>query len=197
MKNYRDLKEWISDGNENVFENHVAKRTELPTGENDCYIHFEDPNDCEGWMDFIYCNGVLTIQGDYGNCSICFYNKNNTIETLAGFAWNMGYFLSKLESAERAAIPQSYAKEFNQDTCIQQVQEHFKGYGADQEEFEDWKYHTTDYISWQQFCREEGEKFFKDQDAFEYMYNFGEINTLRSYLWCYGLIKAVEYLKEK
>jgi len=198
MKDYKNLKDWIDDNNKHIFDKHIATRTNLPTGKNDCCIHFEDPETSNGWMDFIYCNGVLTIQGDYGNCSLCWYNKTNSIEVLANFAWNMGYFLSKLESAERCEIPNRYALEFNQDACIEQVEKDFEDSEKTiNEEFDAWEYHTEDYHSWIAFCREDGEKFFQDQDAWEYMYNYGQVNTQRAYLWCYGLIKAIEYMEKE
>ena len=199
-KDYKDLEEWIEDGNSDVFDKHIATRIDLPTGKNDCYIHFENPEDSNGWMDFIYCNGTLTIQGDYGNCSLCWHNKNNHIEALAGFASNMGYFLSKLESAERSSIPHRYMLEFDQDLCIKEVHQHFieNEQEIDEEEFENWEWHTESHHTWVNFIMNNGEKFFNgDYDFSEYGYDFGQYLHGRTYLWCYGLIKAIEFLEKK
>jgi hypothetical protein len=114
MKNFSNLEQWIKyKNNKEIFDNHIATMTKLPTGKNDVYIHFEREDTSNGWMDFIYCNGYLTIQGDYGNASFCWYNKRNTIEVLAGFAHNFGYFLSKLLSSERNDIGGTLLQEYD------------------------------------------------------------------------------------
>jgi hypothetical protein len=41
-------------------------------------------------MDFIYINGYLTVQGDYGNITYSCFNRNNTSEEIAGFESNIG-----------------------------------------------------------------------------------------------------------
>lgn len=194
----KDLEKFINEHPE-TFADHEVKRMQLPTGKNDCFIQFESPNTSNGWMNFIYCNGVLTIQGDYGHCSLCWHNRNNTIETLATFANNLPYFLSKLESAEKSSIPNTYMKTFDSDLCIKEVENDFKesNQQIDLEEFEDWKYYTEDYFSWITFIREHGEQFFQDPDYWEYAFKFGEKYEDRVYLWAYGLIEAVKMLDKQ
>lgn len=196
-KAYKDLKSWIEDGNENVFDTHIAKRIDLPTDKNDCFIHFQSPNTSDGWMDFIYCNGTLTIQGDYGNCSLCWHNNNNTIENISKFASNMGYFLSKLESSEPCSIPNKHMMEFDSEVCIKEVQEYIKENELKiSDDFEYWENETEHHNRWVTFCQKHGKEFFNDYDFWEYAFDFGQYLNGRTYLWCYGLIKAIEYLEK-
>lgn len=198
MKNFNDLISWRAYGsNEKVFDDHIAKSIKLPTGENDVFIHFQSPKTSNGWMNFIYCNGVLSIQGDYGNASFCWYNKRNTIEVLAGFAHNFHYFLSKLVSSEGNDIGGTLLQEYDSDECIKDVENYFKENDLTiLEDWEDdWQSNTSDHIEWITFCRENGAEFFQDEDYWEYAYSFGRYTVDRAYLYAYGLIKAVEYLE--
>ncbi|MFY4767489.1 hypothetical protein ACOTV5_02525 [Aliarcobacter butzleri] len=198
MKNFNDLESWAAyRNNGKIFDEHIATMTKLPTGENDVYIHFESPKTSNGWMDFIYCNGVLTIQGDYGNCSLCWYNKSNTIEHLGGFAKNYGYFLSKLKSADKSDIGNSFLRGYESDECIKDVKKYFEEYELTiSEEHEDWENYTGDHTEWVSFCRKYGEDFFQDEDYWDYAYDFGIVTVGRAYLYPYGLIKALEYLEK-
>ena len=200
MKNFNDLKSWISYGqNSKIFDNHIAKVKRLPTGENDIYIHFESPTTSNGWMDFIYCNGVLTIQGDYGYSAFCWYNKRNTIEVLANFANNLGYFMSKLVSAESCNIGGTFFQDFDTDECIDDIETYFREneLTISEEWRDDYQRYATDNIEWITFCRENGEDFFQDEDYREYAYSFGRYTTNRAFIQAYGLIKAVEYINKK
>ncbi len=198
MKRYKDLNEFIQD-HPDTFDNHVAERISLPTGKNDCYIKFAQPDTRCGFMEFIYVGGYLTIQGDYGNASFTWHNPNNTIEKLADFAHNLGYFMSKCESAERSSIPHRYLKCFDSDICIKEVKELFEGDGKkiDLEKFENWESYTEDHYQWVAFIREDGADFFQDPDYWEYAGDLGECLEYRAYLYPYGLIKAIEYLSNQ
>lgn len=199
MKNFSNLEQWIKyKNNKQIFDNHIATMTKLPTGKNDVYVHFEREDTSDGWMDFIYCNGYLTIQGDYGNASFCWYSNKNTIEVLGNFAENLGYFLSKLQSAEKSNISGAFLQDFDSDECIKEVKDYFKENELTiSEDWEDnWESHTNEHIEWITFCRENGTDFFQDEDYWEYAFNFGIYTTSRAYLYAYGLIKAVEYLKQ-
>ena len=151
-------------------------------------------------MDFIYCNGVLTIQGDYGNCSFCWHNKRNTIKILAGFAWNLGYFLSKLESAGECSFGGTFLREFDTNTCIKDVENHFKEnkltFSKNWKDKDNWKKYTSDHFNWMIFCREHGREFFQDEDYWN-CYSFGIYTVDRAYLYAYGLIKAMEFLEKE
>jgi len=199
VKNFNNLESWIKyKNNKEIFNNHIATITKLPTGKNDVYINFKREDTNDGWMDFIYCNGYLTIQGDYGSASFCWYNKNNTIEVLAKFAENLGYFLSKLLSAEKSNINGTLLQDFDGDECIKEVETYFKEneLAISKDYKDDWKKNTNDHTEWVTFCRENGADFFQDEDYWDFAYDFGRYTLNKAYLYAYGLIKAVEYLQK-
>ena len=195
-----DLKNFIED-NKDIFDKHVVKKIDLPTGgEHDCYISFRDPATCNGAMEFIYIGGYLTIQGDYGNASFTWYNPRNSIEVMAGFAENFGYFMSKTSSAERSSIPNTYFTDWDGDLCVDTIRKELKDLEEHGYTFEnsdnDWEDCTESFFEWIAFLQENGSKYFGD-DWCEFAPKAGYKIENRAYCLVYGFIKAVEALQTK
>lgn len=189
---YPDLQSFINQTawHRTMFDNHIAERVDLHTGSNDCYIKFKDPETSNGAMEFIYIGGYLTIQGDYGNSSYTWYNPNNTIETVAGFASNFDYFLSKLQSTDG----KDGLYEWNQDECINTVNRHIEEYEVELTyKNEDWENHTDSHCEWINFLYFYGDTLHDDDYS---LYDAGNIVRTRYYIHAYGLIKAMEYLEK-
>ena len=195
MKHYNSLDDFISD-HKTMFDKHIATKTMLQN--NDCILTFAEPNTKERHITFVYIDGYLHIQGDYGCASFTWHNPRNTIEQLASFANGIGYFLSKMESGGRSVTPSSLMKEWDSDVCISQVSEYFKDneIKLDEDEFDDWKRNTESFSEWMEFLNENGANFFQDEDYYTYGYDFGVITNIKCFIWAYGLIKAVEFLEK-
>jgi hypothetical protein len=188
---YPDLQSFINQTawHRTMFDNHIAERIDLPTGANDCYIKFKDKATSNGAMDFIYINGYLTIQGDYGNSSYSWFNRNNTIEVLAGFASNIGYFLEKIQSTDG----RDGLYEWSQDRCIDTVQNFIDEYDVElTARNDDWENHTESHCEWINFMYKYGDTLNDDDYS---LYDAGNFVRTRFYIHAYGLIKAMEYLK--
>lgn len=197
MKHYNSLDDFISDY-KTMFDKHIATKTMLQN--NDCILTFTEPNTKQRHITFVYIDGYLHIQGDFGCASFTWHNPRNTIEQLASFANGIGYFLSKMESGGRSVTPSSLMKEWDSDICISQVLEYFKEHEIeieDWEEYYDWKQYTESFSDWTVFLNENGANFFQDDDYYEYAYDFGVTTNIKCFIWAYGLIKAVKFLEKE
>lgn len=192
----RDLEKFIKT-NKDLFEKHVVKKIDLPTGgEHDCYISFRDPDTSNGAMEFIYIGGYLTIQGDYGNASFTWYNPKNSIETMATFANNFGYFWGKKQSAQQCALPGASLKDWDSAECFNTVKNYIKEYEIDVPD-DNWEGKVENWLDWFSFLNKYGEEYFGDEyyDLFESGYRV----MSRAYVLTYGFIEAVKalHVKEK
>lgn len=183
---YKDFQEY-KDENPDTFNKHVASFQKLEIG-NDCVIAFENPNCSEGAMKFVYVDGVLTVQGDYGNASFNWYNPKNHILAYGTFN-SFGYVLSKLEAVQREGI-----KDFDVDLFHIEFKEFIDnliegGYAVDDE---------VPYVESQcdvvQYMNDNYEKYGGDLEASDY--ELGMFVTERPYLWWQGLQTALKLLED-
>lgn len=196
MTYYNGLKDFLIE-NKNMFDSHIAIKTMLDNN-NDCIIRFAKPDTKEQIITFVYIDGYLHVQGDYGCASFSWYNPRNTIEKLAEFAGNEGYFLSKMLSSGKSVAPSSMMKEWDADICIDMVLEHFKENEIEVgNNFDNWRKHTESFSDWAVFLNKNGADFFDDDDYYEYAYDFGLATNTKCFIWLYGLIKATDFLKNK
>lgn len=189
-----DLKKFIEE-NKDMFDKHVVKKIDLPTGgAHDCYISFRDPATSNGAMEFIYIGGYLTIQGDYGNASFTWYNPRNSIEVMAGFAENFGYFWGKQQSAQRCSLPNVSLMEWDSAECFNTVKNYIREYEIEVPDC-DWEDKVESWLDWFSFLNRYGDDYFGDEyyDLFEAGYKVVD----RAYILTYGFIKAVEALHVK
>ena len=77
-----------------LFKDHVAYLDEHHNTQWDCIIEFRDPKGSEDWFRFIYLNGYLTIQSDYGHSIFTWSNPKNSMSWMAGLK-SEGYILEK------------------------------------------------------------------------------------------------------
>lgn len=186
---YKGYQEYKNE-NPDTFKEHVAVFQKLNV-ENDCVIIFQKPNSGEGAMKFVYVDGVLTIQGDYGYASFNWHNPRNHILAYGGFD-SFGYVLSKLVSVKDDELygwdEDLFHKEFRE--FVEDRKE--GGYIEKDEEVDEPScYGLHDVASHFQNIDEE-----YGQDLFETnAYTLGRYVTERPYLWWYGLQTALNYLE--
>ena len=77
-----------------MFKDHVAILDEHHNTQWDCIIEFRNQKGSEDWFRFIYLNGYLTIQSDYGHSIFTWGNPKNSMSWMAGLK-NEGYILEK------------------------------------------------------------------------------------------------------
>lgn len=184
-REYKDLEDFI-EKNKDMFDKHVATVIKLPTGENDMYVKWKDPATSNGAMAFIYVDGYLTIQGDYGNSSFTWYNAKNTFSDMARFSHSFGYFMSKCQSGERSDIPNSYFKEWDSDECVQNVKQYIKDYELEIDEDSRWESYTESFYTWIDYCHNHASSDGFGDDAYEMIEN-GVITAQRAYIHAYAL----------
>ncbi len=191
MWEYKDFDEWKAE-NADVFKNHVAFYHKLSIG-NDCIISFEQINDSEGAMKFVYVDGVITVQGDYGTASFNWHNPKNHILAYGTFN-SFGYVLSKLESIQRKGI-----KQFDTDLFQIEFKEFIANlkeggvYLQDDFDIDDMPYPEShcDVVA---YMSDNYEKFGGDLEAEDY--ELGMYTTERPYLWWFGLQTALALLEK-
>lgn len=189
---YKDFQDFI-EKKETTFDEHIATKIPLTTGgPHDCYIRFSKPNTSNGALEFIYINGYLTIQGDYGNASFTWNNPNNSIEKLAEFAKNFNYFTEKTQSAANTDIPNKFFAYWDSDTCIKNIKEHLSEYDITLPDNK-WESATEGYMQWIAFLQEHGYTYFGDE-WYDFFPSAGCQVSPHVYFMIYGFIKAVEAL---
>lgn len=187
LKEYREI-------HKNMFENHVAKYEKLPNG-NDCIIEFMNPIQREHWMRFVYIDGVLNINGDYGYAVFNWYNKENHILAYPTFK-DIGYIMSKCVSSkheDRKGFDmdlfhdefKKFIEERKEEGCISE--------DTDNEDYDiPYCEDENDVINHFKHC---GDKYGEDiweTGAFE----LGTFLSERPYIWWHGLCSALEQLEK-
>lgn len=180
----------------NMFDEHIAKRINLNNG-NDCIIKFAKPDTRELNITFVYVDGYFHIQGDYGCASFTWWNPNNTIETMAKFAENVGYFISKCR-ASRTSEVNSHFINWDADKCIQEVKERLEC-DLDEEldyEVSDWEEYTESQTEWSSFLNRYGENLL-GPDHWEWSHSAGHVVDNSIYFMVYGLKESLKQLENK
>lgn len=184
LKEYREI-------HKDMFKDHVAKYEKLPNG-NDCIIEFMKPDKREHWMRFIYIDGVLNINGDYGYAVFNWYNKRNHILAYPTFT-SMGYVMEKCVSSKHED-----RKGFDVDLFHEEFEKFIQeqkdgGYISEDEEFD------VPYVE----CHEDVVSHFKDagdiygDDLYETgAFELGTYLAERPYIWWHGLCSACEQLEK-
>lgn len=183
LQEYREIKK-------DMFSKHVAKFTKLENG-NDCIIEFMIPGQREFWMRFIYIDGVLNINGDYGYAVFNWYNSSNHILAHLNFK-NIGYVMSKCKAARDAEVYSFSVDLFNKefDEFISERKEE----GYIDEDFEINTYYIEDEYDVISFFKDNHDEFGDDLPHVEDM---GTYLNERPYIWWHGLHSALEQLEEK
>lgn len=181
----KSLEEFIEQ-NKDMFEDHVATVTKLPTGSQDIYIKWKDPKTSNGAMEFVYVGGYLTIQGDYGNASFTWYNSKNTLDDMARFSKSFGYFMSKCSSAERSEIPNSYLNDWDGDQCVENVKQWINDYELEVDDDSRWESYTESYWQWVDYCCNRADSDGFGDEAYE-LIDLGVVYKDRAYLFAYAL----------
>jgi len=181
--------------NKDLFNGYDATIEKLDGNDGrDCIITFKRTDTVQGSMRFIYINGVLSVNGDYGYAVYNWYNKNNHISAYGRFN-SFGYILSKI-------VASGNYKKFSEELFFK--------------EFDDWKQHLVDdgYITLKEkdliekphsICNENDVVNYFDNfdtelidDIYEFgVYEFGAYVSERPYIWWYGLQTALKILEEK
>jgi len=190
MWEYKDFDEYKKE-NSDTFENHKAFYTSLEDG-NDCIIDFKNLFSSEGAMKFVYIDGVLTIQGDYGNASFNWHNPKNHILAYGTFN-SFGYVLSKLEAVPREGI-KDFDAELFQKECSEFI-ENLKESGVF-ESYDDIEIpYLENHCQVVEYMNDNYENFGGDLEAQDY--ELGMHVTERPYLWWFGLQTALKMLEDK
>lgn len=179
------------DENTDTFKNHSVRYINLGL-KNDCMIIFENPNCSEGAMKFVYIDGVLTVQGDYGTASFNWHNPNNHILVYGTFN-SFGYILSKIES-----IPKEGIKEFNSDLFQEEFVEFINEkleYGYDLIGLDFNQNQVENHCHVVELMNENYELFGGDLEAEDY--ELGMYTTERPYVWWQGLQTALDMLEKE
>jgi len=190
MWEYKDFDEFKAE-NSDVFKNHKAFFTGLEVG-NDCIIVFENPRCSEGAMKFVYVDGVLTVQGDYGNASYNWHNPKNHILAYGTFN-SFGYILSKLEAVQREGI-----KDFDVDLFHIEFKEFIsdkKECGYLDDDFDCEVPHVEGQCGVVQYMNDNYDAFGGDLELEDY--ELGMFVTERPYLWWFGLQTALKLLENQ
>jgi len=177
--------------NKDTFEKHKASFQKLEIG-NDCIVTFENPSCSEGAMKFVYVDGVLTVQGDYGNASFNWHNPKNHILAYGTFD-SFGYILSKLEAVQREGI-----KEFEVDLFHKEFAEYIKNKkeeGCLNDDFDDEPPYAENQCHVVEYMNENYELFGGDLEAEDY--ELGMYVVEQPYLWWSGLQTALKQLEEQ
>ena len=178
--------------NKDMFKEHIATYKKLENG-NDCIIDFRKPNTKEEWFRFIYIDGVLNINSDYGYAVFNWHNRNNHILAYLKFK-DIGYIMSKCVASHDDDIKGFNIDYFHEEfeNFIQERKE--EGYISEDEEF------SVPY------CEDENDviNHFKNcgdiygDDIWESgAFRFGTFLNIRPFIWWYGLHTAIEQLNAK
>ncbi len=182
LEEYREL-------NKDMFKEHIATYKKLENG-NDCIIEFMKPNTREEWFRFIYIDGVLNINGDYGYAVFNWYNKNNHILSYLTFK-DIGYIMGK-------AVSYTYedVHGFNSDLFIKHFEDFIKerkeeGYINSSEDIETpYVEDIEDVINHFKHCG----NIYGDDICDDGVFGFGTYLATRPYIWWHGLQTALEEL---
>lgn len=187
-KSFDDYKE----NNKEVFKEHKATFKKLDIL-NDCIITFERPDSSEGAMKFIYIDGVITVQGDFGYAVYNWHNPRNHILAYGGFN-SFGYVLSKLEAVNDNELYgwdyDFFTKEFNEF-----IKDRLEcGYEIDKEHQEvpygiEGLHNVATHF---QNSDDYGEDLYESG-----AYTLGQYVNERPYLWWYGLQTALSILEKE
>lgn len=185
LEEYREL-------NKSTFKDHVATYQSLGKG-TDCIIDFRVPNSSLGWMRFVYIDGVLNINGDYGYSIFNWYNNKNSILVYPLFT-SIGYILEKCVSAKKEDI-----KGFDIDLFYVEYKKFIQerkddGYIPKDKEFDipNIESHEEVLSHFINNYREYGDDLW-DTEALE----LGSYIEERPYIWWHGLSSAIEQLTAK
>lgn len=182
LEEYREL-------NKDMFKEHIATYKKLENG-NDCIIEFMKPNTREEWFRFIYIDGVLNINGDYGYAVFNWYNKNNHILSYLTFK-DIGYIMSKCLSCKDEDI-KGFSYDLFEEEFESFIQERIEeGYIKDNQEYD------IPHVE----CEEDVISHFKNNyneygdDLYETeAFKLGTYLDVRPYIWWHGLQTALEEL---
>lgn len=182
LEEYRKL-------NKDMFKDHVATYQSLGKG-TDCIIDFREPNSNLGWMRFIYIDGVLNINGDYGYVIFNWYNNKNSIKVYPRFT-SIGYIMEKCVSAKKEDI-----KGFDIDLFYEEFEKFIQGRKDDGYISEDIEFDIPTIE-----CHENVISHFMDnyylygKDLWETeAFELGTYLEERPYIWWHGLTSAIEQL---
>lgn len=184
LEEYREL-------NKDMFKSHIATYQKLENG-NDCIIDFMIPNKRDGWMRFIYIDGVLNINGDYGYAVFNWYNKRNHILAYSTFT-SIEYIMEKCVSSEDRDI-----KGFDVDLFYDEFEEFIQDRKEDEYISKDEEFDIPNVE-----CHEDVISHFKDNydlygdDLYETgAFELGTYLAERPYIWWHGLCSACEQLEK-
>lgn len=170
----------------NIFKDHIA--TIVYENGNNCIIDFKIPETNIGAMKFIYIDGVLNINGDYGYAIFNWYNKANHISVYHRFN-SIGYIMEKAVSYKESDVFR-FDEDFFMEEFVDFVDERIsEGY--------------IDKIIETPYCSNEKEVYayfnenynlFGDDLAETNVFNLGKYMTERPYIWWFGLQSALEQI---
>lgn len=180
--------------NSDIFKDHEAVYTKLPTGDTDFNIKWQNKNgSSDKKMNFTFVDGYFMISGDYGDCSLTWFNKNLTIDQLVNFARNPSYFMSKLQSSPNNDLPFGHYGEWDSSQCVAEVKRICKEHEV-KPTTKDWEGHSCDWIDWFAYLRENGTDTFGEYLEMSSLYDCGATKSGRYYMMPFAVGKAYEYL---
>ena len=188
---YNSFNEY-KENNTTLFKHHIASFEKLPNG-NDCIVTFENPDTKCGAMKFVYVDGVLHVQGDYGYASFNWYNKRNHILVYGTFS-SFGYVLSKLVSVKEDDLYGWDYNLFNKDfkkliedrlNCGYEIDEEYREIPNCESLTDVISYFSDNYDNYGEDLHETG------------AYTLGRYVNERPYIWWFGLHSALKQLEEK
>ena len=121
-----------------LFADHVAFIDEHHNTQWDCIIEFRNPKGLDDWFRFIYLNGYLTIQSDYGHSIFLWYNSKNSMTWIANLK-NEDYILEKCVASSIIDCG-SHFKEYNETHAYNEYKYWIENFKEEWKENEDHDY---------------------------------------------------------
>lgn len=118
-----------------LFADHVAVLDEHHNTQWDCIIDFRNPKGSDDWFRFIYLNGYLTIQSDYGHSIFNWGNPKNAMSWMANLK-NPGYILEKCVASSVIECG-SHFKEYNSTVAVIEYNDWVENFKLEWKENED------------------------------------------------------------
>ena len=121
-----------------LFADHMTVIDEHHNTQWDCIIEFRNPKGSDDWFRFIYLNGYLTIQSDYGHSIFTWCNPKNSMTWMANLK-NEGYILEKCVASSIIDCG-SHFKEYNETHAYNEYKDWIENFKEEWKENEDHDY---------------------------------------------------------
>jgi len=184
---YKDYNDWL-EVNKDMFKNHRVFKYKKDN--NDWSFRYQigtpdekDNNRKNGWMNFQFLDGFLTITGDYGNAIFTWYDRELSFDWVANIT-SINYFIEKClinDSSER----------WDSELARQVIQEHIFNNYIDIDD--DWENYLESKTEWRYYLIN---NYYELYDYEYELYDAGVYIHERIYLWKRAIECANEYINK-